>query len=200
MDDFYTIKDELLDNMFKSDLETYYHSIKVGQYSLDFAKYLNLPNEEVYIAYISGELHDIGKIFIPKFILKKKGKLTDEEYELIKKHPELGYCMFTSFFLDRNDSFLKKIANAILGHHQFYNGKEGYPKDVSLEHSIITSIVSLCDVYDALTSERAYKHPYSKEKAIQIMNMRKGTQFSPDLLDEFINFLNISKYRQLRII
>ena len=130
---------------------TYSHSLNVSLLCNMFSKWLNLSEEEREDLTIAGFLHDIGKLKVDQNILNKKGKLTDEEFEEIKKHPRLGYEMIKD--TDISDS----IKEAILMHHEKINGK-GYPSGLKSDNiSKYAKIVSICDIYDAMTSDRAYR-------------------------------------------
>lgn len=175
------------------DIQTYQHSIMVEQRAMAFAQYLQLSQPEQEIARYAGILHDIGKLFIPDTILKKPSTLTDEEFAIIKMYPLLGYQAFRQYFQNQNDDSIQLIGEAILHHHEYYDGN-GYPDGIPIEKfSIVTSIVSLCDVYEALTAKRHYKPALSEEKALKIMNINREKQFHPELLDKFINYLEIEK-------
>jgi len=130
---------------------TYSHSINVSLLCNMFSKWLNLSEQETEDLTVAGFLHDIGKLKINQEILNKEDRLTDEEFEEIKKHPRLGYDMLKD--TDISDS----IKDAILMHHEKINGK-GYPLGLRGEQiGEYAKIVSICDIYDAMTSDRAYR-------------------------------------------
>lgn len=177
----------------KKDIKTYQHSKAVERYAMFFSKYLQLTQEEQIIACYAGGLHDIGKLFIPDSILKKPSSLTDEEFSIMKKHPALGYQIFCQYCYNLDNKFIKLIGESILHHHEHFN-EGGYPDGISISSlSTITSIISICDVYGALVSNRCYKSAYSQEEALEIMNREKGKQFEPELLDEFFDFIQKDK-------
>jgi len=131
---------------------TYSHSLNVSLLCNMFSKWLNLSEDETEDLTVAGLLHDIGKLKIDSKILNKKGKLTDEEFEEIKKHPVLGY----EIIKDMNISDL--IKDAVLMHHEKINGT-GYPSGLKEEQiSKYAKIVSICDIYDAMTSDRSYRN------------------------------------------
>lgn len=172
------------------DIHTYTHSKNVGQLAFSFAQHLALSPLETETARDAGELHDIGKLFAPQSILNKQGKLTSKEIDIIRNHPTWGYQAFHQYLQNKNDSIVQQIGETILNHHEHYN-RAGHPNGIPLQNSsIIPSIVALCDVYDALVSERPYKPAMSVEEALQIMGKRRGTQFYPKLLDHFIQFVS----------
>ncbi len=130
---------------------TYSHSFNVSLLCNMFSKWLNLSEDETEDLTVAGLLHDIGKLKINQDILNKKGKLTDEEFEEIKRHPSLGYEMIKD--VDISDS----IKDAVLMHHEKINGK-GYPSGLKADEiSKYAKIVSICDIYDAMTSDRIYR-------------------------------------------
>lgn len=134
------------------DEYTYTHSMNVGLYGLLIARWMKLDDKDISKVALAGFLHDIGKSKIPDEILNKKGKLTDDEFEQMKKHTTYGYEVSNDIpDLDEN------IRNAILMHHEREDGN-GYPMGVNGEKlNIYTKIISVADVYDALTSNRVYK-------------------------------------------
>lgn len=166
------------------DPYTHGHSMRVTLYSLALAKTLNLPDELLEEIETAGLLHDIGKIAIPEKILLKPGKLTDEEFEVIKTHPELGEKLI--FGIEK----LKLISNWLKYHHERYDGK-GYPEGLVGETIPISArIIALADTYDAMTSDRAYRKALPHEAAIEEIKRCSGTQFDPKLSDLFIKISN----------
>ncbi|MCL2019733.1 MAG: response regulator [Oscillospiraceae bacterium] len=162
----------------------------------------------------SAKLHDLGKIAIPDNILLKAGKLTDDEFETIKTHPEAGRKLLSrtidgmksvnihrisdedSERLISSDSFLKTALDITYGHHEKWSG-EGYPLGLSGNDIPLSArIVALADVYDALTSERPYKKAFSHEESASIIKKDSGRHFDPHLVNIFIkhnrDFENVS--------
>jgi len=162
------------------DTYTHGHSMRVTLYSLLLAKKLNLSEDLMEEIETTGLLHDIGRIAIPEKILLKPGKLTDEEYEIIKTHPELGERLVHSI------NKLKLVSNWLKSHHERYDGK-GYPEGlVGEEIPVSARIIALADTYDAMTTDRAYRKRLSHETAIQEIKDCSGTQFDPKLAELFI--------------
>ncbi|BES64249.1 hypothetical protein SANA_06880 [Gottschalkiaceae bacterium SANA] len=129
---------------------------------------------------IAGLLHDVGKISIPTQILNKPGRLTEEEYEIIKTHPERGYEL-----LFQSEVF-RVVRGAVRDHHERFDGK-GYPRGLKGDEIAMEArIVSICDVYDALTSDRPYRKAMSHKEAIEVINKERGKAFSQDLVDLFL--------------
>lgn len=163
------------------DEYTHGHSMRVTLYSLALAKALNLPDNLLEEIETTGLLHDIGKIAIPEKILLKPGKLTDEEYEVIKKHPELGENLVSGI------GKLKLISNWLRYHHERYDGR-GYPEGLLGEQIPISSrIIAIADTYDAMTSSRSYRPALSHEEAINEVKRCAGSQFDPKLAELFIS-------------
>jgi len=137
--------------------------------------------EDVDSAYWAGMVHDIGKILVDRNILNKNTKLNFKEYETIKMHPYWGYEV-----LKKSDE-LKDIAEYVLYHHERYDGT-GYPYGLKGEDiPEISQIISVVDSYDTMISKRSYKEPLTIEEAIIELNSMKGTQFSPKMVDVFVN-------------
>ena len=144
---------------------------------------LGLPKEDIQTARVAGLLHDIGKIGIQDDILKKKGKLTKEEYEVIKTHVEKSVEMI------RFPPHMNYVIPAVLSHHERYDGK-GYPNGIKgKEIPILGRILAVCDSFDAMVSRRAYKEKLSVEYAIGELENGKGTQFDPDVAQAFIELV-----------
>lgn len=137
---------------------------------------------------LASPLHDIGKLAIPDKIVGKPGKLTDEEYEIMKMHSELGAKIVEEMYLkNSNEPYLYMAREIALHHHERWDGG-GYPhslagEDIPLE----VRIVSIADVFDALVSERSYKEAYSFDKSFDIILQDRGTFFDPEIIDVLIN-------------
>lgn len=165
-----------------TDEYTYFHSVNVGFYSMIIAKWLGLSQKNIKQAVQSGFLHDIGKSKIPVSILNKPTQLTDDEFNIIKKHPVYGYYILNdSNFLDMD------IKRAVLLHHERVN-RNGYPFSVSANNiGLLTSIVSVSDVYDAMTSNRIYKKKATPFAAFE-MFMTEGNSF----FDSYVTSIFVS--------
>ena len=160
---------------------TYYHSVNVAVLSIVMGIALKLSKKDLYELGLGALLHDIGKVFIDKDVLGKPGKLTEEEFETIKGHPMLGYEHIKNHF-----DVPGKACAAICQHHEKYNGL-GYPsqrkgKDIF----IFGRIVSVADVYDALTSDRSYRKAMLPSEAIEYIMGNSGEMFDPDLVMLFV--------------
>lgn len=150
----------LINQIHSADLYTYTHCVDVGFYSMFIAKWLGLSDSEISGALMGGLLHDIGKTRIPAHILNKPGKLTPDEYECMKLHPVEGYRILLDIpEVDR------KAKQAVLLHHERLDGS-GYPLGIP-PHNIISRIIAVADVYDAITTDRVYKKGDSPFKAFE---------------------------------
>ena len=126
-------------------------------------------------------LHDIGKIATPDAILNKPGKLTDEEFDEIKKHPIVGYELLSSVS--------KEIADIVRHHHEHVDGS-GYPDGLqNIKLGIMAKIVAVVDVFDALINVRPYKQAFTKEKALEIIRASAGSHFDKDVVEAFVTLI-----------
>lgn len=159
------------------------HSIDVGRYSVEIGKRMGLSESNLELLRMIANLHDIGKVGIDQDILNKPGKLTDEEFAIIKRHPEIGYRLLSDV------PEYREIAYDILSHHERFDGK-GYPNGlVGTNIPLRARIVSVADAYDAMTSDRPYRKALSKEVAIEELKKNSGTQFDPEIVDCFLEVL-----------
>ncbi len=167
------------------------HSVRVCEYSMMIGKYMKNKgyNVDLESLKISSILHDIGKIKIPIEILKKDGKLTTEEFNIVKKHPKDGADLAQEL------EYPKEIVDSILYHHERFDGK-GYPSGLMGEEIPINGkIIALADTFDALTSSRPYRNAFTADKAYEIIVENMSTQFDPEF-EEIFNevFLEFVKY------
>lgn len=180
------------------------HVIRVGRYSAILARQMGFDSERISVLESAAQLHDLGKIGIPDAILNKPGKLTDEEYDVIKTHCTIGYnvisppkgaCSVTNrthddsgrpFHPSGTTSPVLMLASTIAAtHHEKWNGR-GYPNGLVGENIPIEGrIVAVADVFDALTSKRCYKDPMSKEQCFEILREGRGEHFDPQVIDAF---------------
>ncbi|ADQ13976.1 HD domain-containing phosphohydrolase [Halanaerobium hydrogeniformans] len=169
------------------DMYTKGHSEHVANLSLLLAEEMELSDKNVMDAYWAGMVHDIGKLLIPINILNKKNRLTDVEYDLIKRHPLWG-----SKSLSDSDA-LKNIARYIHYHHERWDGK-GYPNGLERnEIPVISQILSVSDTWDAMTSDRSYRKSLTKKEALEEIKENRGSQFSPVVVDAFVHIMEKRK-------
>ena len=162
--------------------QTGQHIRRVSEYSRILARQMGLPEEQVENLRLASTMHDLGKLMIPTEILEKPGRLTDEEFAEIKKHPGFGEHLLHNVEGDTM-TLARQIA---LEHHERYDGK-GYPNGRSGEAiSPEGRIVAVADVYDALTSRRSYKEPWDPKAAYDEIVRCSGTQFDPKVVEAFV--------------
>jgi putative two-component system response regulator len=163
------------------DDDTGEHSQRIGRTSALLARALGLPDDLVKLIRLAAPLHDIGKIGVPDQILLKPGKLTPEEFSLMKNHVNIG-----AFILSRSHSRLLQVGERIaLTHHEWWDGS-GYASGLAGEQIPIEGrIVALADVFDALAHDRPYKAAWPMEQAVQEIVRLSGTQFDPAVVKAF---------------
>ena len=162
------------------DLGTGVHSTRLAEWAIRVARKLGIPETDLYQLEVAALLHDIGKIGIPDSILKKEGKLTDDERALMNKHPEYSWSIL------RLLPGLEKASLYALHHHESFNGA-GYPAGLKGEEIPIGSrIVSVIDAYDAMISNRCYRRGLSHDEAVQRLLASGGTQFDPVVVQTFV--------------
>lgn len=156
------------------------HSHRVSELCKDTGKALGLLDGEIEELKNVGLLHDIGKIAIEENILNKNGKLTDDEWKEIKKHPEIGYRILNTV----ND--MSEMAEYVLAHHERWDGT-GYPKGLKRKEIPLQSrIIAIADSYDAMISKRSYRDALTEDVAIKELKENAGSQFDPELTKIFI--------------
>lgn len=157
------------------DAYTHGHSQRVSDFAVAIGRELDLSPEKLYEIAIGGILHDVGKIGVSDTILNKQGKLTDEEFAQIKRHPTIGYTALQNSKALRTQ--LPGVLQAVLEHHKRLDGS-GYPPSENDEPiSLIGRIMAVADVFDALTSERTYRAAWSAESTLAYLQERAGTEF-----------------------
>ena len=164
------------------DNETGLHVIRMSHYARLLCLALGMNEEDADLIFQAAPLHDIGKLGIPDYILQKPGKLTDDEWETMKKHPQYG----AEIIGDDDDTDLFRIARSIaLTHHEKWDGS-GYPNGLSGSSIPIEGrVTAIADVFDALTSERPYKKAWSVDKAVDHILNQSGKHFDPELVEKF---------------
>ncbi len=160
------------------DTYTYYHSVDVGVLSVVVGVALGMKTKALYKLGLGALMHDIGKVFIDSSIIRKADCLTNEEYAQVKKHPELGYGYLAGSGLD----FPVSALTGVLQHHERMDGS-GYPKgltDGGIEK--MSRIISVADVYDAMTSDRPYRQALMPSEAMEYLMGGAGTLFDPEIV------------------
>lgn len=191
------ISEELLDNILTNknvlvslvdikslDNYTYQHSVNVAILALVLGISLKLTKHDLLNLCIGALIHDIGKVFIPKEIITKEGPLTFDEYELIKSHPRKGYDYLYNKYSIKTASKL-----IVLQHHERIDGN-GYPSHLEpIKLNMLSKIVSICDVYDALTSDRSYRRALCPSEALEYILANAGTMFDFELVKIFAKII-----------
>jgi len=173
--------DAILQTLFEKDEISEIHSRNVAIYSTILARKAGLEEVQIRKIETAALLHDIGKIIIQDNILQSTNSLTNDEYEEMKKHPDIGFRILSSV------DDLSDAAKIILNHHERIDGN-GYPNGLKdKEIPIESKIISICDAYDAMIGDRHYKKTLSHEKVVEEFNNNKGTQFDLELTNIFIN-------------
>lgn len=172
------------------DSYTERHSNSVAGIAVTIGTAMKCTSEELYVLNVAGLLHDIGKIGIQDEILLKPGRLTSEEFEVIKKHPVIGADIIDKLgFWDREQKIVRH-------HHERYDGT-GYPDSLlKNEIPLLSRILAVADVYDALASTRIYRKKMEESKILRIINEGSGTQFDPDVVAVFQDLYREGKIRQ----
>ncbi|HUV38631.1 MAG TPA: HD-GYP domain-containing protein, partial [Planctomycetota bacterium] len=161
------------------DRYTHGHSARVTDYSLMIARRMHLPETDVESLRYAAQLHDVGKIGVDEAILRKPTGLSDDERRHIQEHPAIGERIIEPL------DFLSDLKTIIRHHHERWDGR-GYPDGIGGEQmDRLTQIMAVADAYDAMTSERPYRHARSPREAIRELQRCRGSQFSPDVIDQF---------------
>lgn len=170
--------------MYERSQETEAHAERLSELSKKIGRQLQLPQKSLDELELFAMLHDIGKVGIDDRILNKPGKLSEEEWAVMKRHPEIGYRIAVS------SPELEPIAEYILSHHERWDGK-GYPQGLKGEHiPLLSRILAVVDAYDAMTEDRVYRKALPKEQALEEIKKNAGTQFDPDVAQRFIEIIS----------
>jgi len=164
------------------DPETGAHILRMAHYSMLIARELGLSEEDQQLLLEAAPMHDIGKVGIADKILLKPGRLTPEEFEVMKQHAMFGYELLRG----STSHLLQAAAEIAKGHHEKFDGS-GYPYGIAGDAiPIFSRIVAVADVFDALTSERPYKKAWEVEDAVAFLNSGSGTHFDPACVKAFL--------------
>lgn len=174
----------LADAIDAKDNYTKGHSGRVAAYSKEIARRYGYDEKQQEKIYMLGLLHDVGKIGVPDEVINKPGRLNDEEFACIKKHPAIGYKILSN---------IKEMPELSLGakfHHERYDGN-GYPEGISGEDiPEVARIIAVADAYDAMTSNRSYRNALPQEKVREEIKKGKGTQFDPQFADIMLEIID----------
>ena len=173
-------------SLHEKNIEAQEHTERIKDMCILIGRKLGLNQNELDEIALLGLLHDIGKIGIPEAVLLKPGKLTDEEWEIMKTHSEIGYRIAAS------TPELAYIANEILSHHERYDGK-GYPQGlIGDEIPKLSRLLSIVDSFDAMTQDRVYRKAKSFEEAINEIKACSGKQYDPEFVEVFVSLFDES--------
>jgi putative nucleotidyltransferase with HDIG domain len=162
------------------DPYTHGHSRRVSILAERVAREMARSEAECEMVRIAGILHDVGKIGVPESVLAKPGKVTTDEYDVFKRHSQIGFRIVSAV------KELDAVARAILHHHERYDGA-GYPQGLSGDAvPVLSRILSVCDTYDAMTSDRPYRRGVPHRASIEELVRCSGTQFDPECVEAFI--------------
>ncbi len=180
---FYRVVQSLVRVLEARDPYTKGHSDRVAGYSQKIAREMGLPEEKIELLKEAALLHDIGKLGVQEMVLNKKAAITDEDREIIRKHPAIGEEILRPVSPD------KEMLAVVRGHHERYDGK-GYPDRLSGDNiDALAVIVAAADSYDAMTSNRPYRKNLNKEEAMEQLKSNSGCQFNPKVVEAFLKVL-----------
>ena len=182
---FYEAVQSLVNALEAKDQYTQGHSLRVTRLAHQFSKSLDTSDKVRDQISLAGQLHDIGKLAISDQILNKEGRLTNDEYEIIKQHPVASHKILKPILRDAS-------LDAVLYHHERWDGK-GYPLGLAGENSPYAArIISIADSFDAMTSERAYRKNMTADEACGEIEQCSGAQFDPELVPYFVEMIRES--------
>ena len=171
------------------DKYTHGHSARVAMYSTQIARDAGKSDDDCEKVYFSALLHDVGKIGIPKAVLTKPGKLTEEEYEIIKSHTSKGYEVL------KDISIMPELATGAQAHHERPDGR-GYPNGLSGDEiPRVAQIIAVADCFDAMYSDRPYRSRMNFDRVVSIISEVSGTQLTPDVVDAFLRLVKKGELR-----
>jgi HD-GYP domain-containing protein (c-di-GMP phosphodiesterase class II) len=188
------------------DFYTYDHSINVSMYCIQIYRAINAKasRKELIHAGLGGLLHDLGKIKIPTHVINNPGGLTDEEYQMIKMHPDYGLELLMSGTYEVNaDIDLKIVARVVHEHHENYDGT-GYPKKLKGKDEIhlLARVCTIADFFDAITTKRSYNEVLSIPDAMNTMRRFRGIKLDPtifDIFDQHVRYVRAESTKDLRL-
>jgi putative two-component system response regulator len=164
------------------DPETGAHIVRMARYSVLIARQVGMSQTEQDMLRMAAQMHDVGKLGTPDYILLKNGKLTPEELIIMRQHAQIGH----EILKDSSSPVLRMAAQIALSHHEKYDGS-GYPNGLAgTRIPLVGRIVAVADVFDALTSQRPYKHAWSLEEARNFLLRGRSSHFDPQCVDEFL--------------
>lgn len=182
----------LADAIDAKDNYTNGHSGRVAAYSKEIARRYGYDEKQQEKIFVMGLLHDVGKIGVPDEVINKPGRLTDEEFACIKKHPAIGYKILS------NIKEMPELSAGARFHHERYDGN-GYPEGISgFDIPEVARIIAVADAYDAMTSNRSYRGVLPQEKVRDEIEKGKGTQFDPQFADIMLEMIDEDQEYRMR--
>ncbi|RAK04870.1 PAS domain S-box-containing protein/diguanylate cyclase (GGDEF)-like protein [Halanaerobium saccharolyticum] len=194
----YSIKSHIIKSMLVTlqvkSFETEDHASRMDTLAILLGKKAGLSRYQLDELSMLAKLHDIGKVAIPESILKKAEKLDQEEFNLVKTHPEIGYRIVKTV------PHLNEVAEGVLAHHERWDG-QGYPQGLKKEEiPLIARIITIIDSFDVMTNERSYKKAYSIKYSLTELEHCAGSQFDPELVDLFLTEVVNEVFTQLNLV
>lgn len=168
------------------DAYTAEHCLRVAVYAIAFARFLDMPEQDLEVVGLCGLLHDIGKVKVRNEVLNKPGALTESEMDEIRQHTELGYQLLQS-----HHSLEPIVADVTRHHHERIDGR-GYPDQLAeWQISRFARVIAIVDAYDAITSDRCYRQGLPAADALRILYRGRGEQFDAEMIEAFIRMMGI---------
>lgn len=175
--------EEFCHQIYYCDPYTSMHAEHVAELMAGLASQMCLSSDEISLAFIVGLIHDVGKIKTPIAILTKPGRLTEEEFAIMKEHAQHGADMLAVI------AGAESVVPVIRHHHERYDGR-GYPENINGEKiPLLSRMLAICDTFDAMTTNRCYTKPVALGECIKEIKRCSGTQFDPSVCDSFIKFI-----------
>jgi diguanylate cyclase (GGDEF)-like protein/putative nucleotidyltransferase with HDIG domain len=179
-EDSFGVLDAMITAVDNKDRYTRHHSEDVAEYALWIAEELRVSEETLRVIRIGGLLHDVGKIAVPDEILRKPGRLTDDEYAVLQRHPAMGALIVSAI------PGMESILDAVRSHHERWDG-QGYPDGTAGEETpFLGRIMAVADAFSAMTTDRPYRKGMDWEIALNEIRKNSGTQFDPIMADAFV--------------
>jgi len=179
-DEAFNVLDSMVTAVDNKDRYTRQHSENVTEYALWIAEELGLSDETMRIIHIGALLHDVGKIGVPDDILRKPGRLTNAEFDVMKRHPELGAMIVGAV------AGMENVLDAVRHHHERWDGT-GYPDGLKgNDIPLLARLMAVADAVSAMTTDRPYRQAFGWEKVLDEVTANSGTQFDPIMTDAFI--------------
>ena len=176
--------ESMADMLHARDPYTFEHSDEVADLAEEIARQLGLHEDEIEQVRSGALIHDVGKIGIPDSILKKPGKLTDDEWVVMKTHPDIGADLIKDL------EMYAGVVDLVRHEHEHWDGN-GYPKGLQGEEIPLGArIIAVADAYNALITDRPYREAYPHERAVEIIKSESGTHFDPKVVDVFLSVMD----------